>query len=77
MSSWAESTSTRAALSVFQGVTPRSAGLNTLDYTTANSANVTLGNSSPTSFYDGQLKFKEKLCVFDSELIPNSLIYPV
>lgn len=26
---------------------------------------------------DGKLKFKEKLCVFDSELIPNSLIYPV
>jgi salicylate 5-hydroxylase small subunit len=25
----------------------------------------------------GRLKFKEKLCVFDSELIPNSLIYPV
>ncbi len=25
----------------------------------------------------GTLKFREKLCVFDSELIPNSLIYPV
>lgn len=25
----------------------------------------------------GRLKFREKLCVFDSELIPNSLIYPV
>jgi salicylate 5-hydroxylase small subunit len=25
----------------------------------------------------GGLRFKEKLCVFDSELIPNSLIYPV
>jgi len=25
----------------------------------------------------GRLRFKEKLCVFDSELIPNSLIYPV
>lgn len=23
------------------------------------------------------LRFKEKLCVFDSELIPNSLIYPI
>ncbi|WP_397586159.1 aromatic-ring-hydroxylating dioxygenase subunit beta [Sphingorhabdus sp.] len=23
------------------------------------------------------LKFQEKLCVFDSELIPNSLIYPI
>jgi 3-phenylpropionate/cinnamic acid dioxygenase small subunit len=26
---------------------------------------------------DGTLKFKEKLCVFDSLLIPNSLIYPL
>ena len=26
---------------------------------------------------DGTLKFSEKLCVFDSELIPNSLIYPL
>lgn len=25
----------------------------------------------------GALKFREKICVFDSELIPNSLIYPV
>ncbi len=25
----------------------------------------------------GTLRFREKLCVFDSELIPNSLIYPV
>lgn len=25
----------------------------------------------------GGLKFAEKLCVFDSELIPNSLIYPL
>ena len=25
----------------------------------------------------GELRFKEKLCVFDSELIPNSLIYPI
>jgi salicylate 5-hydroxylase small subunit len=27
--------------------------------------------------YGGELKFLEKLCVFDSELIPNSLIYPI
>jgi 3-phenylpropionate/cinnamic acid dioxygenase small subunit len=26
---------------------------------------------------DSQLKFKEKLVIFDSELIPNSLIYPL
>jgi salicylate 5-hydroxylase small subunit len=26
---------------------------------------------------DGVLKFREKLCIFDSELIPNSLIYPL
>jgi hypothetical protein len=26
---------------------------------------------------DGSLKFKEKLLIFDSELIPNSLIYPL
>jgi len=26
---------------------------------------------------DGQLKFKEKLCVFDSILVPGSLIYPI
>ena len=25
----------------------------------------------------GALRFAEKLCVFDSELIPNSLIYPI
>ena len=25
----------------------------------------------------GALKFREKLCVYDSELIPNSLIYPI
>ena len=25
----------------------------------------------------GRLRFREKICVFDSELIPNSLIYPV
>ena len=26
---------------------------------------------------DGRLRFKEKLVVFDSELIPNSLIFPL
>ena len=26
---------------------------------------------------DGKLKFREKVCVFDSTLIPNSLIYPL
>ena len=26
---------------------------------------------------EGRLKFREKLCVFDSVLIPNSLIYPL
>lgn len=26
---------------------------------------------------DGRLKFREKLCVFDSILVPNSLIYPL
>ena len=26
---------------------------------------------------DGGLKYQQKLCVYDSELIPNSLIYPV
>lgn len=26
---------------------------------------------------DGKLKFKEKLCVFDSILVPGSLIYPI
>jgi salicylate 5-hydroxylase small subunit len=26
---------------------------------------------------DGSLRFKEKLVIFDSELIPNSLIYPL
>ncbi len=26
---------------------------------------------------DGQLRFREKLCVFDSLLVPNSLIYPL
>jgi iron complex outermembrane receptor protein len=40
-------------------------GYNTLDYRTAESANVTLGNASPTSFYDGQLKFKQWTNNFD------------
>ena len=26
---------------------------------------------------NGALRFREKICVFDSELIPNSLIYPI
>jgi hypothetical protein len=26
---------------------------------------------------DGRLKFKEKLVIFDSELIPTSLVYPL
>ena len=26
---------------------------------------------------EGRLKFKEKVCVFDSNLVPNSLIYPL
>jgi 3-phenylpropionate/cinnamic acid dioxygenase small subunit len=26
---------------------------------------------------DGRLRFREKLVIFDSELIPNSLIYPL
>jgi hypothetical protein len=26
---------------------------------------------------DGKLKFREKVCVFDSLLVPNSLIYPL
>jgi salicylate 5-hydroxylase small subunit len=25
----------------------------------------------------GDMKFREKICVFDSELVPNSLIYPL
>lgn len=25
----------------------------------------------------GRLRFREKVCVFDSELIPNSMIYPI
>ncbi len=32
-------------------------GINKLDYRTSNSVNVSLGNASPTAFYDGQLKF--------------------
>jgi len=27
--------------------------------------------------HQGQLKFKEKLCIFDSMLVPNSLIFPL
>jgi len=34
-------------------------GTNKLDYRTSNSINVTLGNASPTAFYDGQLKFNQ------------------
>ena len=26
---------------------------------------------------EGRLRFKEKLCIFDSLLVPNSLIYPL
>ena len=26
---------------------------------------------------DGVLKFKEKICVFDSVLVPNSIVYPI
>jgi salicylate 5-hydroxylase small subunit len=26
---------------------------------------------------DGKFRFQEKLCVFDSMLVPNSLIYPL
>lgn len=26
---------------------------------------------------EGQLKFSHKLCIFDSELIPGSIIYPI
>ena len=26
---------------------------------------------------DGQLKFRDKSCVFDSVLVPNSLVFPV
>ena len=25
----------------------------------------------------GDMKLREKICVFDSELVPNSLIYPL
>ena len=34
-------------------------GTNAIDYRTSNSVNVTLGNASPTAFYDGQLKFNQ------------------
>jgi salicylate 5-hydroxylase small subunit len=27
--------------------------------------------------HDGSLRFAEKLCIFDSELIANSMIYPI
>ncbi len=40
-------------------------GTNKLDYRTSNSANVTLGNASPTAFYDGQLKFAQWTTNFD------------
>jgi len=26
---------------------------------------------------DGQWKFQEKICVFDSDIIPNSIVYPI
>ena len=26
---------------------------------------------------DGRLKFKERVCVFDGELVPNSIVYPI
>jgi salicylate 5-hydroxylase small subunit len=26
---------------------------------------------------DGRLKFKERICVFDGELVPNSIVYPI
>jgi salicylate 5-hydroxylase small subunit len=26
---------------------------------------------------EGTLKFRQKLCIYDSELVPNSLIYPI
>jgi len=26
---------------------------------------------------EGRLRFRERLCIFDSELIPNSIIYPI
>ncbi|MDB6165415.1 MAG: TonB-dependent receptor [Lacunisphaera sp.] len=34
-------------------------GTNKLDYRTSNSENVTLGNATPTAFYDGYLKFNQ------------------
>ena len=37
-----------------------------------------VGRSLDTIVEDeGRLRFREKVCVFDSELIPNSLIYPI
>ncbi|MGO4395940.1 nuclear transport factor 2 family protein [Variovorax sp. M-6] len=26
---------------------------------------------------EGRLKFRERICVFDSELVPNSIVYPI
>ncbi|MFT5175642.1 MAG: salicylate 5-hydroxylase small subunit, partial [Gammaproteobacteria bacterium] len=26
---------------------------------------------------EGKLRFRQRICVFDSELVPNSLIYPI
>ncbi|MFC6520976.1 aromatic-ring-hydroxylating dioxygenase subunit beta [Undibacterium arcticum] len=26
---------------------------------------------------NGRLKFRQRICVFDSELVPNSIIYPI
>ena len=26
---------------------------------------------------DGRLRFKSRICVFDSELVPNSIVYPI
>ena len=26
---------------------------------------------------DGKLRFKQKRCVYDSSVVPNSLVYPV
>jgi len=46
-------------------------GYNTLDYRTANSANVTLGNASPRSFYDGQLRFDQWTTNFDATTTAN------
>jgi iron complex outermembrane receptor protein len=40
-------------------------GTNILDYRTSNSENVTLGNASPTAFYDGRLKFDQSTTNLD------------